>query len=90
MPQRREALDFYERDIVEMAQHSVEQRLYEYHKAQENPHVSETLSLPKITVNIPGKVDLNELRQNPRLVAKVNNQLSSMGLVQSSDSIDSE
>ena len=36
------------------------------------------------------EVDLNDLRQNPRLVATVTNQLSTMGLVQSSDSEDSE
>ena len=35
------------------------------------------------------EVDLNELRQNPRLVATDNNQLFTMGLVQSSDSDDS-
>ena len=56
MPLRRGELDYYEGDIVEMAQHFGGQRFYEYHKARENPHMSETLSLPKITVNIPGKL----------------------------------
>ena len=33
MPHRREELDYYERDIVEMAQRFGGQRFYEYHKA---------------------------------------------------------